>query len=212
VPPTKAAGRRRRRAGASPPLAPTQLDSQARVCSFVPSFVSRHRLRVLASSRSRSIDSLLARVAVLTARPAKQQIANSTPHGNQPTVPAYTPPPAPNRFGSRHELAKLERRMDRLEFELRKSMHQIQIQSQQQSAAGEVAGGGQPPATLLQLGAPAAQGGGGATGPADPSAHDDPKLIDLGERLDLVEKFITITTGKVSSRRERARPRLFITL
>lgn len=98
----------------------------------------------------------------------------------------------------RNELAKLERRIDWLEFELRKSLHQIQ-QQQQQLLIQQA-----PAATNNQAAGSGEAGAQEAPGSSQPGAAADsasgPKLIDLSERLNLVEKFITITTSKVSWR------------
>lgn len=131
------------------------------------------------------------------------------------TTRKTVPTPPPTRVSQRNELAKLELRIDRLEFELRKSIHQIQTsKSDHQQTEAAAGGANNPPdprlltesnraTNMASSGLSSSWVDGGAGGRQLESSmtsgrQEDSKLIDLGERLNLVEKFITITTTKVS--------------
>uniref|UniRef100_A0A6G1S3U7 Nidogen-2 n=1 Tax=Aceria tosichella TaxID=561515 RepID=A0A6G1S3U7_9ACAR len=156
-------------------------------------------------------------------QPQQQQQSIMTPASDDKTQPISQlqtteenalPTPPPTRVSQRSELAKLELRIDRLEFELRKSIHQIQTsKSDHQQTQGAAGGANNPPdprlltdsnraTNMASSGLSSSWVDGGAGGRQLESSmtsgrQEDSKLIDLGERLNLVEKFITITTTKM---------------
>lgn len=88
---------------------------------------------------------------------------------------------------------QLARRLDRLEFELRKSLHELRLK-RPQAAPNQPPGGQQDDNEL-------AGSTGGPTDDADQHQQHQQQLrwTDLAERLELVEKFITSSTTKVST-------------
>lgn len=124
-----------------------------------------------------------------TTTPNTQPINASTK--TKPNRRPNTPTQSPSRPSTRAQTraapasAQLERRLDRLEFELRKTMHQMR---QQPSASGHHQ-------QQQQLEADQSQS------QKQLAAH----WHSLDERLELMEKFVTITTGKVSAICTRAR-------
>lgn len=109
-------------------------------------------------------------------------------------------------------LATLERRLDRLEFELRKAFHQQQMMAMLLARSnGQIAAGGLSGAESALSGSDrnkvdgfeqadllASNGNGRQQIAAQIAADNNNKWTSLPERLELMEKFITVTTRKVS--------------